>query len=65
MTISIDSPLMIAVSSTKTYTNHPHDTLPFRGHYTFELDLFNVLTTYRDTHAQIVNILSSCSSTFT
>ena len=45
MTISIDSFLMIAVLSTKMYTNHPHETLLFRGPYTFTLDLFNVLTT--------------------
>ena len=40
MTISIDSSLMVAVLSTKTYTNHPHETLLYRGPYTFTLDLF-------------------------
>ena len=64
MTISIDSSLMVAVS-TKRYTNHPHDTVPFRDSYTFELDLFNVLSTLwpiGTPKQKIIDILSSCSN---
>ena len=48
--------------------NHPHDTVPLRGSYTFKLDLFqrpDHPMAYRDTLTQIINILSSCSSNVT